>query len=94
VNFDSSLGPNRRRIPLRKNKTRIKMINNLCHRSSLAFFLLNKSPSLELLINRRSLSDSIPKAEKRSIKHKERKVKISEYSYIKPISSFHFVETI
>jgi len=91
VNLDSSDGAKRRIIPLKKERINIKMIINLYHKSILAFFFLNKSPSLELLINMRSFSDSIPKAEKRSIKLKERKVKISEYSYIKRNPSFLFI---
>ena len=82
-NLESSVGANRRRIPLIKNSAEIKIMTNLYHNSSLAFFFLNKSPSFELLINKRSFSDSMPNAEKSSIKHKERKVNISEYSYIK-----------
>ena len=79
-NFESSVGAKRRRIPLIKNNVEINIITNLYHNSNLAFFFLNKSPSLELLINKSSFNDSMPNAEKSSIKHKERKVKISEYS--------------
>jgi hypothetical protein len=79
-NFDSSVGATRRRIPLTKNKAEIKIMTNLYQYSSLAFFFLNRSPSFELLIKSRSFTDSMPTAEKSNIKHKERKVKISEYS--------------
>jgi hypothetical protein len=77
VNFESSVGAKRRRIPLRKKSMDIKMIINLYHKSNLAFFIRNKSPSFELLISRRSFSDSMPKAENSTIKLKERNVKIS-----------------
>jgi hypothetical protein len=82
-NFESSVGAIRRSIPLKKNRTEIRMMINLYHNSNRAFFFLKRSPSFELLINSKSFIDSMPIAEKNSIKHKERKVKISEYSYIK-----------
>jgi hypothetical protein len=52
------------------------------------------SPSLELLISRRSFSESMPKAEKRRIKLKERKVRISVYSYIKRDPSSYFLLSV
>jgi hypothetical protein len=88
VNFESSVGAKRKRMPLRKKRIEIKMMINLYHKSSLAFLILNNSPSLELLISRRSFSESMPKAEKRRIKLNERKVRISVYSYIKRDPSF------
>ena len=88
VNFESSVGAKRKRMLLRIKRIEIKMMINLYHKSSLAFFILNNSPSLELLISRSSLSESIPKAVKRRIKLKDIKVRISVYSYIKRDSSF------